>query len=137
VFSEFNSRKDHQTTILRQNSFASKLMTKYTKVVGSEYLRLILHDNVQSLYDQVDLLLDPDPKNLKDDKDSSIIEKQLKKICQKIFDDIVDKVDKMPRELKAICYYINEAGKSLNMKTEEIYQLISGFKINLFKALLY
>jgi hypothetical protein len=129
VLSEFENRKDHITTILRQNSFASKLMTKYTKVVGSGYLRYLLHENVKSLYENQDIILDPDTKNVTENLTSETIENNLSKFCQKIFDDLIEAGDRMPRELKAICYYIHKAGKKYDIPSDIIVQLISGFVI--------
>jgi hypothetical protein len=59
---EFQRKVNHPTTILRQNSIVSKMMGKYTKKVGNEYLKLILKDLIEDLFEKPDFVLETNPK---------------------------------------------------------------------------
>jgi hypothetical protein len=62
IDTEFRKKINHQTTILRQNSMVSKMMGKYTKMIGTNYLRFLLTDLVEDLYQKESLVLDINPK---------------------------------------------------------------------------
>lgn len=130
---EFERKYQHPTTILRVNSIVSKMTGKYTKKVGDDYLKKVLGEYIVDLHNKPDLKLEPNSNYLKGDNVQQQSEENLQKLqdyCQKFLDRIVDEaiVEDMPRELRAICYFIESSGEQFKLNKEQtIYPLISGF----------
>lgn len=130
---EFERKYQHPTTILRVNSIVSKMTGKYTKKVGDDYLKKVLGEYIVDLYNKPDLKLEPNSNYLKGDNVQQQSEENLQKLqdyCQKFLDRIVDEaiVEEMPRELRAICYFIENSGEQFKLNKEQtIFPLISGF----------
>jgi hypothetical protein len=64
IDSEFRKKIQHPTTILRQNSMVSKMMGKYTKIIGEKYLCSLLSELIEDLYKNQDLVLELNKKYL-------------------------------------------------------------------------
>jgi len=130
---EFDRKKQHPSTILRVNSIVSKMMTKYTKKVGDTYLKLLLGELCLEIYSHPEVSLETNPNNLKGVDVEEQAERNtqlLTEYCQRFFDRIIqeDMIDEMPRELRAICYFILVIGEQYKLNKEKtILPLISGF----------
>eukprot|EP00761_Pharyngomonas_kirbyi_P001570 gb/GECH01001574.1/.p1 GENE.gb/GECH01001574.1/~~gb/GECH01001574.1/.p1 ORF type:complete len:868 (+),score=182.47 gb/GECH01001574.1/:1-2604(+) len=128
---EFQRKYKHPFTILRVNSIVSKMMGKFTGKVGTEYLNIIIGDLIREVVDQEDLSLEVDAARLDGDEDQAKENlNELDNLCQRFIDTITsdDKLEQMPRELRAICRYITVMGDIFNLDYEEhIRALISGF----------
>ena len=59
---EFDRKQSHPFTILRVNSIVSKMMGKYTKMVGSQYLNTLIGDLIRDLYDKPNMDLELDKR---------------------------------------------------------------------------
>ena len=131
---EFDRKQQHPNTILRVNSIVSKMMGKYTKRVGTEYLRLLLGKVVQEVVEQAETLdLEVDPEKISGDNKQEIIDKrlqQIEEVCQRFVDRITSDamIEEMPRELRAVCYFLKQNGEFYKFDIEKmILPLVSGF----------
>jgi len=133
IDSEFRKKVSHPTTILRQNSMVSKMMGKYTKIIGERYLFSMLSELVEDLFQKNEtVILEVNPNKLTGDDIEKQIEANyidLETTCQKFVDTIIKKgQEEMPIEMRALCYFIVSSGKKygLNYKTTTL-PLISGY----------
>jgi NACalpha-BTF3-like transcription factor len=131
---EFEQRKDAANTILKVNSIVSKMMGKYTRKVGDEYIKNLLGSLIDELNGAKDLKLEINPVQLKVENPEEAAKENLIKLtewCQKIVDRIFDEklVEETPRELRAICYYISANGDKLGLTPEVLLPMIAGFII--------
>ncbi|KAG2388190.1 hypothetical protein C9374_001040 [Naegleria lovaniensis] len=131
---EFDRKQQHPNTILRVNSIVSKMMGKYTKRVGTEYLRLLLGKVVNEVVEQAETLdLEVDPEKISGDNKQEIIDKrlqQIEEVCQRFVDRITSDamIEEMPRELRAVCYFLKQNGEFYKFDIEKmILPLVSGF----------
>jgi len=131
---EFDRKQQHPNTILRVNSIVSKMMGKYTKRVGTEYLRLLLGKNIAEVVEQATTMdLEVDPEKVSGDNKQEVIEQrlqQIEEVCQKFVDRITSEamIEEMPRELRAVCYFLKQNGELYKFDIEKmILPLISGF----------
>ncbi|KAL9650448.1 hypothetical protein ABK040_004672 [Willaertia magna] len=131
---EFERKQSHPYTILRVNSIVSKMMGKYTKRVGTEYLKLLLGNLVNEIGEQAETLdLEVDEEKIVGENKKEIAEQrlqQIEEVCQKFVDRMTSEsmIEEMPRELRAICYFLKYNGEIYNLEFEKtILPLISGF----------
>jgi len=130
---EFDRKQSHPFTILRVNSIVSKMMGKYTKTVGSKYLNTLIGDLIRDLYDKPNMDLELDKSRITGENLDERVEENLKmieKICQSFVDRIVNStmIDMMPRELRAICYFMIDNGEIYKLDFDSIIlPLLSGF----------
>ncbi len=106
-------------------------------MVGTEYLNTVLKKDIQALHENPNLDLEVekekmdqslDPKELDQKVEDNL--KKLDQVCQQFFDRICSQVmvDEMPRQIRAICYYIVTFGEIYKLDFEKIVlPLISGF----------
>jgi len=129
---EFEQRKDAPTTILKVNSIVSKMMGKYTRKVGDDYIKMLLGGIIDELNAAKDLKLELNPALIKTPNPEDQAKENLPRLtewCQKIMDRIFDEklVEETPRELRAICYYIQACGDKLSLSQDSIFPMIAGF----------
>jgi hypothetical protein len=130
---EFDRKQQHPFTILRVNSIVSKMMGKYTKIVGSKYLDTLIGDLIRDLYSKSSMDLELDKSRLTGDNLDQKVEENLRlteEVCQGFVDRIVSAamIDEMPRELRAICYFMVDNGEIYKLDFDSIIlPLLSGF----------
>lgn len=130
---EFERKQSHPFTILRVNSIVSKMMGKYTKIVGSKYLNTLIGDLIRELYEKPNMDLELDKSRITGENLDERVEENLRlieKICQSFVDIIVNSsmIDQMPRELRAICYFMIDNGEIYKLDFDSIIlPLLSGF----------
>jgi len=130
---EFDRKQTHPFTILRVNSIVSKMMGKYTKTVGSQYLNTLIGDLIRDLYEKPNLDLELDKSRLTGENLDERLEENLRmteKVCQSFVDRIISStmIDLMPRELRTICYFMVDNGEIYKLDFDSIIlPLISGF----------
>jgi len=129
---EFEQRKDAVNTILKVNSIVSKMMGKYTRKVGDDYIKSLLGPIIEELSAAKDLKLEINPALIKTENPDDQAKDNLTRLtewCQKIMERIFDEktVEETPRELRAICYYIQACGDKLSLGQDQIFPMIAGF----------
>eukprot|EP00761_Pharyngomonas_kirbyi_P007773 gb/GECH01007784.1/.p1 GENE.gb/GECH01007784.1/~~gb/GECH01007784.1/.p1 ORF type:complete len:893 (+),score=239.85 gb/GECH01007784.1/:1-2679(+) len=130
---EFQRKHNHPFTILRVNSIVSKMMGKYTKIIGTKYLDVCLGDLIREIVNTPDLSLEVDPARIRGDNPEDQAQENCKLLhdyCQRFINTITSSevLDQMPRELRAICRYISVMGETFNLDyTSNIKPLLSGF----------
>ncbi|KAL0486907.1 Ras GTPase activating protein [Acrasis kona] len=130
---EFDRKQSHPFTILRANSIVIKMMGKYTKKVGTEYLDICIGKLIKDIYAKPDLDLEVDETRVSGENAALLVEdrlKQVETICQGFVDRIMsqDMIDEMPREIRSICYFLVYNGEIYKMDFDKvILPLISGF----------
>lgn len=127
---EFEQKKDQANNILKAGSIVAKMLGKYPRKVadGDEFLRTLLTDLILEVTSSSDKL-ECNPAFLKvdnPDEEAAQNAKKLESWCQKFADRIFDEkfIEKTPRELRAICYYIESCGEKNGIK--DIYPLVNG-----------
>mmetsp|Transcript_15903 Transcript_15903/g.40714 ORF Transcript_15903/g.40714 Transcript_15903/m.40714 type:complete len:3398 (+) Transcript_15903:1469-11662(+) len=88
-------------TLFRANSIASKVISAYTRLVGSNYLRLTLGSPIQDICDK-QLSLEVDPRKLKSARDRAANMKRLLLSCQNFLDWILTSTSNAPFSFRQI-----------------------------------
>jgi len=127
---EFDQNKETVNQIFKQNSIVSKMVGKYTRKVGDEFLKTLLGELIEEVYQSKEKL-ECNPSFLKVDnpeeeakKNGELLEAWCEKFVARIFDEKM--VEHVPRELRAVCYYIESSGEKLNLAPEVLYPFVSG-----------
>jgi hypothetical protein len=130
---EFNRKHQHPFTILRVNSIVTKMIGRYARKVGTDYLVKLIGGLVKDIYDREseDWELEKE-KMTGDDLEKRVEENKAKvvDVCQAFVDRITSKVmiDEMPRALRAICYFMVYNGELYKLDYEKlVLPLVSGF----------
>lgn len=95
------------STLFRQNSMASKMLTTYSRLVSKQYLVKILTPCIQKVLEAGEGL-EVDPSKLKPGSDVRENQDRLKSITDTLIVDICKSVDLLPAPCRAICAILKE-----------------------------
>ena len=91
-------RTESAATLFRRNSVATKLLTIFGKIHGSEYLKMTLQPLLQELVDRRDQLsFEVDPVKLQDPLRLQSNMRNLTTVTQAFIDAIISSVPRLPR----------------------------------------
>lgn len=96
------------STLFRQNSMASKMLTTFSRLVSKEYLIKILSPCIQQVVEAGDSL-EVDPSKLKGDNiDLKANQEKLKEVTETLIADICKSVELLPPACRSICAILKE-----------------------------
>jgi len=96
------------TTLFRSNSIASKMMSLYSLMYGSNYLIEILKPLIQRiLAEDICYEVDPNKKAPNDDLNANL--ERLRQTSQMFLDSVIGSTDKCPIQFRKICKILIEA----------------------------
>ncbi|KAL6080665.1 Neurofibromin 1 [Balamuthia mandrillaris] len=116
------------TTLFRGLSLAATLMSRYFQISASEYLKSVMKPFLKELKSKhVDIEVDPAKLPKGGDNTTTLLANQarLREYCQKLFDIIVESIDRFPTSLKTIFHFAQQT--ILERFPEMGYQLVGGF----------
>ena len=99
------AESDSAGTLFRGNSVASKTMKAYSKLIGLDYLKVVLRDLVLQVSENVGMY-EVDPRKLPEGDNLDENWDRLKEASQQFLDAITDSVDKCPLEFRELCHYM-------------------------------
>mmetsp|Transcript_9613 Transcript_9613/g.14193 ORF Transcript_9613/g.14193 Transcript_9613/m.14193 type:complete len:798 (+) Transcript_9613:69-2462(+) len=122
---ELNKYKATPQSIFRSNSFPTKLLGNYTKLVGKQYLKVLLGPLLDDLIDEnqsleIDINKVRRDSNIKNPEEE--VEKNLKHLqlwCDKFLDRMMspEMINKIPLEVFFVCRAISEVADALELDT--------------------
>ncbi|SCZ95032.1 BZ3500_MvSof-1268-A1-R1_Chr11-3g03557 [Microbotryum saponariae] len=118
------SATDHESTLFRGNTFASRLLTIYSKVQGYRYLRETLRELLLAICSKPpEFNLDFDPH--RDSSDEDVASRNLIQVTEAFLVRIAQSADAAPDTIREICALIAEAVGA--RFPESVFTAIGGF----------
>lgn len=112
----------HPGTLFRGNSLSSKVLTAYSRMVGTSYLKATLSGILESLSVSSESY-EIDPSKISDTDDLSVNLGRVSSLFQRLFDSIMTSTLAVPSEIKLIC---SSLGTSCNEKFPDSAQFAVG-----------
>ncbi|KAJ3425313.1 inhibitory regulator protein ira1-related [Anaeramoeba flamelloides] len=96
-----NNPKNQPSTLFRRNSFASKMMSCYSKIIGKKYLQKTLSDLIQNLVNDIMInkkCIEIDQRKLKQEEIQNLDQNlnNLMELTQLFFDKIMNSLEFLP-----------------------------------------
>jgi len=118
------SATDHESTLFRGNSFATRILTVYARTRGYHYLRETLKELLSTVCSKPDgFVLDFDPHRESPDDGSAV--RNLEQITAAFLSTISNSLDEMPQAIREITAHIADAVGS--RFPESIFTAVGGF----------
>lgn len=118
------SATDHESTLFRGNSFATRILTVYARTRGYHYLRETLKDLLSAVCSKPDgFVLDFDPHRESPEDDSAV--RNLEQITAAFLTTISNSLEEMPKSIREITAHIAESvgGRF----PESVFTAVGGF----------
>ena len=104
IQSEINNT-NHVGTLFRANTLASKILTAYSRQVGTPYLKATLTPFLQA-FSVTGTEYEVDPSKLPPDTDPLPNMERLLSITSQLFDSFISSIDQFPASLRSLCNYL-------------------------------
>ncbi|XP_057670020.1 neurofibromin isoform X1 [Diorhabda carinulata] len=95
---------DCMQTLFRGNSLGSKIMAFCFKIYGASYLQTLLEPFIAPLLDDPYCSFEVDPARLEPNEDIEENRQSLIALTQRVFNAIVNSIDKFPPQLRSMCH---------------------------------
>ncbi|XP_072402893.1 neurofibromin isoform X3 [Diabrotica undecimpunctata] len=95
---------DCMQTLFRGNSLGSKIMAFCFKIYGASYLQSLLEPFIGPLLDDPCCSFEVDPARLEPNEDIEENRQNLIALTQRVFNAIVNSIDKFPPQLRSMCH---------------------------------
>eukprot|EP00002_Diphylleia_rotans_P018460 TRINITY_DN3574_c0_g1_i5.p1 TRINITY_DN3574_c0_g1~~TRINITY_DN3574_c0_g1_i5.p1 ORF type:complete len:871 (+),score=139.07 TRINITY_DN3574_c0_g1_i5:51-2663(+) len=92
-------------TLFRSNSMSCKLLSQFSRMVGSKYLDSVLRQHLNTICSR-NITLEIDPYKLKDPVQVEANVKELKMWSQAFLDSIVCSINECPQPFRIICHHL-------------------------------
>ena len=110
VKTEIEKAERDVNTLFRGNSFSSKMMSKYTRLIGLNYIKETIAPSLLK-FSEIGGSYEVNPTQLAPSENLEENIKRLKDFAQIILDNILDSFDKMPFEFRVIAGILGEQVK--------------------------
>eukprot|EP00002_Diphylleia_rotans_P039100 TRINITY_DN8990_c0_g1_i3.p1 TRINITY_DN8990_c0_g1~~TRINITY_DN8990_c0_g1_i3.p1 ORF type:complete len:866 (+),score=176.29 TRINITY_DN8990_c0_g1_i3:123-2720(+) len=92
-------------TLFRSNSMSCKLLSHFSRMIGSKYLEAVLKSHIQAICSR-NINLEVDPFKLKDKGQIDVNMRELNMWAQAILDSIVCSISECPSPFRVICQHL-------------------------------
>jgi neurofibromin 1 len=100
------AKTESSPELFRRNSMATRLLASFAKLYGDQYLRVTLQPLLIEMT-TTKKSYEVDPSKLGPSSDAEANLQNLKEMCQKFLDSIIESTNLMPASLREICNYLS------------------------------